>query len=360
MGIFYRYIASKFWPPFFFGMGIFAVLVFLGDMFDRLNQISRSSASMLVIIQYFLYTIPYWTLVITPVAILLAALFALSEMVNSGEWIGALASGYHPRQVLMPIVGCAVLVSCVNFALQETVSPRLHLRADTIFQRDIRGRKDWQHTVKQNVAIKAGPGMILSASLFDSGAGEMEKVVLDVASKGRIAIQANAVRAVWDAGHQTWVFEKGVRRIFTAQGEIKEEKFDRWDAPVSIGPKRLVVEKAEAEDMAISDLLRRIENLKKTNSPVTKERVYLQSKLAAPFNSIIICLLGIPFVMKVRRANRMVHFASALVITFVFWWVISIFQTAGEAAMVSPYTAAWAPVFIFGLISVVGIRLTAK
>jgi lipopolysaccharide export LptBFGC system permease protein LptF len=51
MTIFTRYMVGRFIKPFAFGLGLFAVLIFLGDTFDKMNHIVKSSAPMHVIFE---------------------------------------------------------------------------------------------------------------------------------------------------------------------------------------------------------------------------------------------------------------------------------------------------------------------
>ena len=352
----YRYCASKFWPPFFFGLGIFAVLVFLGDLFDHLNYIMRSDASFVTLLKYFVLIIPFWTLTVVPVAVLLASLFVLSEMIATGEWIAAQASGFHPRQVYLPIVGCAVIVAAVNFTLQETISPRLHFTADAIFQRDIIGKKNFDKPVRNKVIFKAGDNTFVSAQSLDVGAGTMDRPMLSIMSGGKALEQADATAAHWDPEMKKWIFTKGARRIMGDAGKSRETPFQVWESPLDLEPPDLIVEKIYPEDLTIRDILQRLRLLKRVGLPLHREKTYLHCKLAAPFNWAIICLLGIPFAVVVRKASKMLHFSAAMVITFFFWWVITIAQSAGEAGMIAPVLAGWLPVAVFGVLAALGIK----
>ncbi len=58
MRLFTRYMAKRFIGPFLFGLGLFALLIFLGDMFDKMGYLVRSKATLGVILQYLLYAAP--------------------------------------------------------------------------------------------------------------------------------------------------------------------------------------------------------------------------------------------------------------------------------------------------------------
>ena len=103
----FRYIAKKFWGPFFFAMGVFAALVVLGDTFEKLKTLSNGYSTLSAILTYSLLTFPSWLTTIMPVACLLGAISVISEMVSSGEWTACVASGFSPDSCLNPSL-CAL------------------------------------------------------------------------------------------------------------------------------------------------------------------------------------------------------------------------------------------------------------
>jgi lipopolysaccharide export system permease protein len=351
----YKYVMGKFWGPFFFGLGIFAVLVFLADLFDHLKYILKSSASLWVVIKYFVFVVPFWTSMAVPVAALLAALFVLSEMIQNGEWVASIGSGYHPKQIYLPIIFCAVLVAMVNFIFQETVGPHMHLKSEEIFSVEIKGNKHLDKYVRDNVVVMSGENRFISAKLFDIRNGIMERAVLSFQKEGKIVFQVDAESANWDVESGLWVFNNGVTRDLS-QKKLVETPFEKWTSTIDIKPQDLYIERAWPEDLTIRDILKRIKHKRKIGYPYTSEQAYLHTKLAAPFAAIIMCMLGIPFAIIVKRASKMIHFASAIFIAFVFWWLISISQAAGEAGMLNPILAAWLPIAVFGTIGYLGLK----
>ena len=92
----FRYIARKFWVPFFFSMGVFATLVVLGDTFEKMKNLGNGSTTLGDVLSYSLVTFPNWLATIMPVACLLGAISVISEMVSNGEWTACVA-GYLSR-----------------------------------------------------------------------------------------------------------------------------------------------------------------------------------------------------------------------------------------------------------------------
>ena len=106
MTIYGLYMAKRFFKPFLFGLGMFAVLIFLGDSFDHMSALARTKAPLGVIFQYLWLEVPYWTVRVVPMATLLATLYAMTGFVQSGEWIAVQASGFEPKDFWKPVLWC--------------------------------------------------------------------------------------------------------------------------------------------------------------------------------------------------------------------------------------------------------------
>jgi len=356
MRIFQRYIAAHFWGPFLFGTSVFALLVFLADTFEHINVFMKSGASAGVVIHYLLLGIPYWTLKIIPIATLLGVLFAIGRLIDTGEWKAGLAGGYHPYQMVMPFILCSVVIAFSTFILQETIVPSMHSKALRIYNSSIKKNSNWKKTEQTDVTIPAGRDRFISAQTFSAKTGTMKRVVMDCYTAGTVSLQIDALEAGWDSSLKRWVFKNGVSREFPAGKKPKETAFKSRVSDISTPPSAMITDVSSMEELTLLEIIRRTKRLKRLGTSTYMERTALQSKLSFPFSNIIMGLIGIPFALGFRKANRMLYFGIALGTAFVFWWTISIGQTAGESGMIPPIPAAWSPVFIFALIGLYGLK----
>lgn len=359
MKTFPRYIAAHFWGPFLFGMAVFAILVFLADSFENLNTFIKSQAPTWIIIKYLVLRIPHWTMKIIPVATLLAVLFALGELINTGEWKAGLAGGYHPGRMVLPLILCSAVVAAGSFVLQESLVSSLQSKARRIYRKDIRGDSDWKGLKAQDVTLSAGKDRFISARIFDAEKGTMQRVVLDIYRDRHPAFQIDALSARWDGPGKRWVFISGVERRFASAdkgGKVLERDFKIWRSDIEIPPRDLIIDAPEMEDLTIRETLNRLRRLKKIGASTLKEQVAFQSKLAFPLSNIVMCILGIPFALRLRMSNRMRCFGLSIGTAFLFWWVMSLCQTAGESGALAPAIAAWGPLVVFGAAGGYGLK----
>lgn len=349
MNLLSRYISKKFWAPFFFALGVFAALVVLGDTVEKLKTLSNGYSTFSSVLIYSFFTFPGWLTTIMPVACLLGAISVISEMVSSGEWTACVAGGFAPRQLFKPIIICVALVSLITLAIQEFVVPPLNVKAETWYYTKIKPEENFNLNIEADVAMKIGENKMLHAKRVDLEQGIMDEVSVDTYDENwRIADQYVAQRMAWDPQQNLWIFEQGTHRTFLDNLTVTDEHFDRADSSVTLRPKDMSVSKTEGKLLSVRDLNKRIRFFKRSGLAYYTAETERQSKLAAPFVTLIMCLLGMPFAISLRRKSKILNIISSMVIAFTFWWLISMITSIGENGYINPYLAGWGPVIVFG------------
>ena len=347
----FGYIAKKFWGPFFFALGVFATLVVLGDTFEKMKNLGNGVTTMWDILLYSLTTFPNWLATIMPVACLLGAISVISEMVANGEWTACVAGGFSPKQLFKPIIMCILIVAGTTLLMQEFIVPPLNIKADYIYYTRLKPHANYNAYLEKDVLVKISPTQMLYAKEVDLAAGTMSKVSLDTYDESwNIADQIVADDMVWDKTARQWVFRHGVHRTFTNPMETLETAFETHPSPLQIRPDQMSLGRVDEDIMSIRDLTKRIHFHKRTGLSYYSAETFRQAKLATPFATLIMCLLGMPFAISTRRKSKILNIIASMVIAFTFWWLISMCTSIGENGYISPYLAGWGPVLVFGTV----------
>ncbi|HAT71893.1 MAG TPA: hypothetical protein DCS63_03660 [Elusimicrobia bacterium] len=354
--IFYRYIARGFWGPFGFGLGVFCLLLLFGSLFDNLNFFLKSGAGAGIFARYVVYQTPYFIVKMTPIATLMAVLFALGGMMAKGEWKAGLAGGWRPFDMIKPLLACAFVAGAGQFVLQETAAPDLFIRSEYLFEEKLRGREDWRRVVKKDVSFFAGGETFVTAHIFDGRQKNMQRVIVNTYKEGRLFVEVNAAWAHWDEAASLWIFHDGV--TINYDGDLKPEtkRFAEYRSAISVPPENLVLEKLVPEGVSALDVLRRLRRLNAVGAPAAAERTLLWVKLAAPLANPAMALIGAAMVLLMRKNNKFFSFGLALGFGFFFWAVIIMTQEAGNAEVIPAAAAGLAPVVIFALASLWGLK----
>ncbi len=349
ISIFSWYMVKKFFQPFFFGLGLFAILIFLGDMFDHMHKLMSSQASQGAILQYLLLDIPYWGVRTIPMATLLATLVAITGFVQSGEWLAAQACGFESRTFWKPLLVCAVAVTALSFVAQETLLPSCFHKARQIWREKI--HPDWEWNLYEGIALKAGPQRFISAKKLEVAEGRLERPVLDEFVLQGVSSQLDARAAQWDAAIQRWIFEDGVERRFVG-GRAVETVFSRKVSEFDLPPRSLIPDTTNPDEMSFGELVAYIRQMRRLGAPVTALKVAAYAKAAYPFANIVICVLGIPIALRLRRNPKVISFCLALALSFFYLWVIELGKALGTSEYLPPALAAWSANVIFAGLAV--------
>ena len=355
--VFFKYIARSFWGPFFFGLGVFVLLLLFGSLFDKINFFMKSSSGFDTFLKYLLYQLPYFIVKMMPIATLLAVLFALGGMISRGEWKAGMAGGWRPIEMVLPLLICSVAAAMLQLGVQETVAPPFFMRSEYLFEGKMRGRDDWKRLVRREVSFSAGPDVFVTAQVFDGGEETMERVLVDIYGGGQVLTEINASKAVWDRAAGVWIFENGVLIKYgdRAGSRPLTSAFTKYSGPLRSPPETLILERLVPDGVSILDIAGRIRRLEAIGAPVVAEKVQLYSKLAGPLANIVLAVTGLTLVLIVRM-NRMFSFGIALATGFFFWVFMTMGQYAGEAEIVPPALAGFGPALVFLAISFLGLR----
>ncbi|MBI4349201.1 MAG: LptF/LptG family permease [Elusimicrobia bacterium] len=343
--IFSRYMALQFLKPFLYGLGLFALLIFLGDLFDKLPRLLKSPAPFGIILQYLWLEVPYWAVRVIPLATLLATLIAVTGFVASGEWAAVQAAGFETRAFLRPLLWMAAAVTLFSFVVQETVLPACYARSQSLWRDRIHPQWEWEKY--PDVILTGGSGQFITSRNFFPKEGRMERPVMDYYADGRLVRQIDATEATWDAPAKRWVFRRGIEREFIGAGPPRERPFRALETDLDTPPLILVPRRKNPDEMSFRETLLYLRQVRFLGASPREAQTALYSKLSYPFANIILCALGLPIALRLRRSHRATTAGVALAVGLLYVWFMEMSKTLGVAGRLAPALAAWAPHFVF-------------
>lgn len=353
MTIYTRYMMKRFLAPLAFGLGIFAILIFLGDTFDKMNHIVKSSASLWTILECLWLAVPYWAVRVIPMATLLATLVAMSGFVQSGEWLATQACGLETRRFWLPILWTSLAVALVAFVAQETVMPAAWARSRRLWREKV--HPEPEYSMYSDVAVAVDDKLFIRTILLRLKEGLMERPLLESVGENGVYSQLDARSATWDGAARRWVFQGGVERAFTPEGVVEQpfqSKVSDLDAP----PADLIPRPVNPDEMSLREVLSYSHRVGRFGGSPREYEVAAQSKIAYPFANVVICALGIPISLRLRKSSRVASFCMALGVSFAYLWCMEVGRAMGVGGSVPPWAAAWMANAGFGAVAFVLIR----
>jgi lipopolysaccharide export system permease protein len=317
-------------------------LVMLYVMFDladhRRDDIMKNDVSARTVAAYYGGWVTVIIVQMSPVAMLLSALYVIGLMAKNNELTAILAGGVHLRRMAAgPIIVAAVTAVAV-FALSEWIMPdavhRARVIEDTFFDQkeEVDGHRLVWTEPGRNATVQVRKYTTKSRSGLDA-------LITETMSDGsRISTEAD--RIVWDETENAWILVNGVRTVYAEDGQRAEE-FDSVTSQIALSPDQIEALNVPTDELSS----RRLYGL--LTSPATRSMVGptrwvdFHQKLALPTLNFIIIFLAIPFAARTGRGGLAASLAVSVVLGLCYICSFSICVGLAKAQAVPAWFGVW-------------------
>lgn len=123
MSILIRYLIRTHIGPFLFSFSLITGLLFLNTIAQRLDQLMGKGLPWTVLAKFALLALPHTVALTLPMSVLVAVLFAFSDLTAENEITAMTGGGVNPVRLLIPLVGIGVILAGGMFLFNDRVLP---------------------------------------------------------------------------------------------------------------------------------------------------------------------------------------------------------------------------------------------
>lgn len=368
-----RYLLRELLVPLGYCLCGFLLFWVSSDLFVELGDFQKDGLGARDIAEYYLAVLPEFLVLVLPIALLLALLYALTNHARHQEITAIRAAGVSLWRLSVPYLGVGFVASLGLFAANEFWAPRGAERAKVILKRheeadpNAPGRNEYRNLYFENTR----DGRRWRIGVYHLRTGEMFEVGVYPAERGGSkpwelrAERARRVDGVWTF-YNVLVFKEAadtnappVPSLRTNVLVVPEftETLEEINSEIKIRD-AMLLRAAKKADVPLKDLV----NYLRLHPNLSRSDWYwlhtkLEGRLAAPWTCVVVVLVAIPFGVGGGRRNVYVGVASSIVICFVYFVLQQIGLALGTSGRIEPWLAAWFPNLSFGLM---GLWMTAR
>ncbi len=359
MRILDRYVLKSYLTTLGFAILAFLAVFIILDLFEKIDDFLDHDVSLLIIGKYYALRTPEIVLLLLPVGMLLACLFALGSHARNNEFVAIQSAGISVKRTLLPILAAALGVSLLAMATGETLGPFASEQVKMLENDTIKPGRGRVKNIRTNVSYLGENDWIYWIGRLDTQKETMRNVVVSRVSDFMLRERIDAKKATWKDGE--WTFIDGYFRRFDESRLLEEIQFlERVMPDIVESPDDLAKRQKSSSQMSYRELSRFIRKADMSGGEVMKERVDLQMKLSFPFTSFVIVIFGSPLGALLRKSGNAVGIAVALLICFIFYITIRVGQALGYNEVLHPLAAAWLGNIIFLGIGLLLFRRLAR
>lgn len=347
MRILDKYIISEFGKLFAIISIALIALYLIVDFFEKTRMFLSNHAKITQMASYFLFSIPMIISLMLPVAVLLATLMTYSNLSKFNEITAMKANGISLYRMSMPVLIFAAIVAVFLFYFSELITPAALQKTEHIVKVDVQKQKAFDF-FKQDEIWYRGDNAIYNFKMFDIAKDTLRGITINYINPDfTLKMRIDAERAEWKNGK--WNFYNLLLTHFDSNNspvlEWSEEKI--IDLPEK--PNDFKIMQKDAEKMGYFDLKKYVNKIRAEGYDATRYIVDLHGKLAFPFVTIVLVLIGISFSMRQERhGGVMQSLGIGIVIGFSYWIVHAFSMSLGRSGILPAILSAWiANIFFF-------------
>lgn len=340
-----RYILKQFLGTFFFTIGLIVCITLVFDLSEKIDNFIEHDLSMYTVVtEYYIFFIPYFANLFSPLFIFVAVILFTSRMAYRSEIVAILSAGVSFYRMMVPyLIGASVLAS-LSLYLNHLVIPKANENRLAFEGKYI--NRPWKF-YGRNQHYQVEPGTFI---YFDSYSAERMtgyKFAVEKFDEGELVYKLISDHIVYDTTIQKWSVKKYYERTFDGLNEtVREGK--QLDTVYPFHPKdfgqRLKIVEAldyyQLNDFIATEEMR-------GSDYVDYFKVERAKRSSLPFAAFILTIIGVSLASRKVRGGIGMHIGLGLLLSFSYILFMQVSQTFAIEGSMSVTLAVWIPNILY-------------
>ncbi len=345
MNILSRYLAKEFLKLLLLCQVIFIAVYLMIDFTGGIDDFLNAQAPVYRMFAYYGYKIPAVFVQMLPVSALTSVIILFCILKRNNEVIALNSCGISLWTIARPLMVTSLLLSLAAFFFSETIVPHTTSLSNAIWRTDV--KKEEPHLFQQRHHVwHRGENAIYWIKRFDGAEKRMYDPVFYFLDDGFTLIRRIDGRiGVWTK--DSWRIEDGIVQERKEGGEFSLKRFQSMDLKIPEKPDDFIMVEREPDEMGYGQLKRFAHKLEQEGYNATRYFVELHIKIAFPFITLIMALIGIPVALWKKNMGAPLAVSIGIALCFLYLLVMGVARTLGFAEIFPPLLSAWLANSIF-------------
>ena len=348
-----RYLVAELGGPALFGAAAFTLIFVATQILAIGRLVSQENLPLFIAIEYFLWEMPAYLLLVVPMAMLFGTLLSMGRLSGESEITALKAGGVSLVRMFVPLAAVGLAVSLVSLVVQEELVPLANDHAAYLRESAIEHLSPAASNLSAVTDLPGGGKQVTIAGGLDAATQTLLNVtVLRYDAKQNLAEMIVSERARY--APPTWTFQNARTYQFTA-GDVSGTlvsptlAVDIGELPNEIAKRSLQAN--DPENLSRGEIKTALDTATLSDPQRRLFTATYAAKLARPFSAFVFVLFGFPLGMRrIRGGGAALGFGLALSIVFVYYVITTIALSLGSLALPLAGIAAWTPNALFSLI----------
>jgi lipopolysaccharide export system permease protein len=353
-----RYIIGKFLGTFVYSLSLIILVVIVFDISEKIDDFIESNAPLSAIVfDYYLNFIPFFANLFSPLFTFIAVIFFTSKMAFNTEIIAILGSGMSFKRMLLPYFIAATVITLLSLFLNNYVIPHTNKARLDFEETYIRNKF---RNLDRNIHRQIDKNTFIYFERYDNQRNTGYKFSLEKIKGGELSYKLLSEYIKWDTTINKWRIQSYfIREINgleekTFKGAVKDTLMNF--TPTEFGRRINNVETMNIHEL--NDFI--VAETRKGSSKVAFYEIEKHKRIAFPFATFILTLIGVCVASTKVRGGIGLHIGLGMLISFAYILFMQISLTFATNANLAPVIATWIPNGLFACLGLVLYKKAPK
>lgn len=344
-----KYILLKFLGTFVLSISLIIIIVIVFDISEKIEDfVSKKAPLRAIIFDYYLNFIPYFVNLFSALFTFIAVIFFTSRMAANSEIVAILSNGVSFWRMLYPYLVAATIIAISSLLLNAYVIP--HTNKKRIAFEEIYYRNKF-HNDKWHMHFQLEPGTFAYVERYDIDDNFGHRFSLEKLHGQQLYYKLLSDGIKWDTVTHKWQIRNYVIRKINGDKETIS-RGDKLDTIIALKPQDFGRKTNNIETMTLPQLSKYIADEKIKGSPNLEPfEIEKHKRLAMPFATIILTLIGVSLSSRKVRGGIGIHIGLGLLISFSYILFMQVSSTFAVSGQLSPFISVWIPNILYSLLA---------
>lgn len=277
---------------------LIALYTFL-QFVTELENVGEGNYGVIGALRYTTYSIPQHIYDLLPVAALLGSVLGLGYLAGQSELVAMRAAGFSVGRITLSALAAGIIFVIVTILMGEVVAPPAQQAANKF--RSLAKTGHLSEGGGQGFWSRNGNNFNHIERVLPNGQYEYIEI-FEFDDQRRLRIITQAARAIYHG--DGWHLYDITQHFISTQGLTTRRLAEAlWES--GLNPEMLDVVMVDPQQLSAWGLYRYIDYLQKSKQAAEQYRQAFWSKMAAPFNTLTMMFLAIPFIFGPLRSVSM-------------------------------------------------------
>lgn len=344
---------------FFLALFLIICVAVVFDISEKIdNFIDKGATISDIIFKYYLNFIPNFANLFCALFVFISVIFFTSKMAGKSEFIAMFASGIGRFRLLWPYFVGGAIITAFSFVLGNYVIPDCNKERMAFEEKYV--SRIGQKVSSFNIHRQLEPGIYFYIENYNREHNVGLRMSMEKFDGVELKSKATSDMFLWNENTGKWTMKDYCIRTFE-DGKETIETGEKKDTVIRLTPDDFFKKTNAVEALNDKELRDYIAEQKLSGtSAVISSEIELFNRMATPFSTFILTIIGYSLSVKKRRGGLGINIGVGLLLSFSYILFQRFTTTFALSGTLSPMLAVWVPNIIFAVIAVVVYMLAAK